>query len=186
MFITHLYLNRGIHMRSDVVLSLPSTIWASTVVSSPLAAAGSFTLLHRGPSQPIVCCPRAQPEAFFSTLCWCRVWLVVADMTRSVSHSNQNHVEVTGFLCRVCHRPGRAGQLVLGGSARRGFEVDEGPSGSLENRARPHLSEWLVMNADTDLILCTQFKFFLHCQSGSWKTVNTEASCWYLYKNIVI
>lgn len=77
-------------------------------------AAKSRTSLHHRLSQPIIHCSPAQPEAFLNTLRLCRVSLVVASMMRSVSHTNQNPVEVSGFLCQVSHCSSRAGQLVYG------------------------------------------------------------------------
>lgn len=150
-----LCLNRSPHIRGD------SYIWSSVFncshtqpqppQSSFPAAAGTCTLLHHRPTQSIIQCSPAQPEAFLNTLRPTRVSLLVASMMRSVSLTHQNPVEVSGFLCGVCHCPVRQDSWFRGFN-RRGW-------GCRKKRAGPHLLG-RQYDALRHNFAVTEFKFF--------------------------
>lgn len=121
-------------------------------------------------------CPQAEPEAFLTALCQCWVSLVVASVIRSASHTIQTSLEVSGFLCRVGRCPRRAGQLVLG-VQKTGFDFDEGPSGTLENREQGCTCWNNLWGAATKLWkhAVTEFNFLAlrECDSvTSWSVLN--------------
>lgn len=105
-------------------------------------------------------CPPAQPEAFLNALCWCQVWLAVAQhdeisITDKSKPSGGHWVSVSGLS-----PPQRGRTAGFRGFSKAGFWGWRGAKwdfGKKQDKATP---VGLMMNSDTDLETWSEFEYF--------------------------